>query len=154
MQTRITIVDDLETVSFAGPVYLLKMMAASCSQGARTIHELLTTLGAFDPETSLQLIEQVGASPADKNQDWSNGAEKIPDHSGLVRVIDDNSREKSLSAVDGGLVIFNLSAKRIVQISLSSSLIAREGRGRMRRNGRSVSVYYAYALPADWSIVP
>lgn len=154
MQTRITIIDEFETVSFAAPVYLSKMVAAACSRSARTLRELLTELGAFDPEWSARLLARIDA---DNNTDLATEhgpVEDAGDDWRLVRVVDDESRQESLLAVEGGLVLFNLTAKRIIQVSVASNPISREGRGRLRRNGRSVSVYYSYALPADWSIVP
>jgi hypothetical protein len=59
-----------------------------------------------------------------------------------------------LEPVRYGLVVFNLIARRIVQVQNSYANLERSDRGRIRVEGKPVRRLYQYSLPEEWSIVP
>jgi hypothetical protein len=69
-------------------------------------------------------------------------------------VLDTVTREASLRPVRAGVVLFNLPAKRIVQIENTYEPLTRSGEVNYH-NGRFLSIrLLPYELPADWMIVP
>jgi hypothetical protein len=72
----------------------------------------------------------------------------------VFRVSDNQTRQKSQEPVGVGLVIFNLTAKRIIQVQNSFGQLQRSDRGRYHENGYPTERLYFYRLPNDWSIVP
>jgi hypothetical protein len=78
---------------------------------------------------------------------------KLKEHP-VLRVVDEVTRNESLEPVKSGLVIFNLPAKRIVQVQNSLGILKRSDRGRYYENGQPTGRLYFYRLPDDWSMVP
>ena len=72
----------------------------------------------------------------------------------VFRVVDGRTREASLTAVHAGVVIFNLQAKRIVQIQNSYAEIPRRGRGRAVKPASPERRLIKYELPTYWALVP
>lgn len=155
---RFTVVDDTGTMSFVAPAHALKMLAAACSKRPSDHRTLIDITEDFDPRlvgdvrAGLSRFDQVhkpavAVSPADPSSDIDVGQEPF-------RVVDEQTRRQSLVPARAGLVVFNLRAKRIVQVQNSYADLDRRGRGRLRRDGRPVRAYYRYELPPDWSIVP
>lgn len=72
----------------------------------------------------------------------------------VFRVTDAQTREKSQEPAGAGLIIFNLKAKRIIQVQNSFSHLRTSDRGRYHEDGRPTERLYFYRLPSDWSIVP
>jgi hypothetical protein len=70
------------------------------------------------------------------------------------RVYNAATRDASTHPAGAGLIIFNLPAKRIIQVQNSYAEILRRDRGRHRIDGRPVQRLYHYELPRDWSLVP
>ncbi|MBX6342093.1 MAG: hypothetical protein IRY97_06520, partial [Thermomicrobiaceae bacterium] len=70
------------------------------------------------------------------------------------RVLDAATKAASLEPAGTGLLLFNLEARRIVQVQNSYAQLLRQDRGRIRRNGQPTRILYHYRLPDDWSIVP
>lgn len=140
---RYTVVDADGTASFVGPGYVLKMLAAAASRGPATVGQLLEIAGEFDPEFAARI-----ALALTGDGDWADDAERP------FRAADEADSRRALEPARSGLVVFNLDARRIVQIQNTYAELKRADRGRMRRNGRPVQVYYRYELPDDWAIVP
>lgn len=155
---RFTIIDLSETMSFVGPPHALKALAACCAQGTTTIPEIITKLGFYDIDFSRQLREQLSVfreHNTELDSTWIE--EKIatdPSYESLLVVGSEATRRVSLQPGKLGLVVFNIPAKRIVQIQNSYANLERSDRGRVRRDGKPTTTYYNYALPADWTIVP
>ncbi len=60
-----------------------------------------------------------------------------------------------MKAAHGGLVLFNLKARRIIQVHNNLLRVRRRDRGRIRSGGvPRDDQLYAYELPEDWSLVP
>jgi hypothetical protein len=51
-------------------------------------------------------------------------------------------------------VLYNLKARRIVQLVNQYGELLRQDRGRIRRGGEPTRLLYTYRLPDDWRILP
>lgn len=142
VQVRVNVVASDRTASFLMPVHALKMCAAACVSNPETLDAFFTALGQYDPALADDLSSAL-RDPGDAP--WESRA--FPVESAEDRVA-------SQHAAPGGMVIVNLTGKRIIQVQNAVAEIEREGRGRLRRNGRPVQVYYRYLLPEAWSLVP
>ncbi|HEU5431170.1 MAG TPA: hypothetical protein VFU81_05875 [Thermomicrobiales bacterium] len=152
---RFTIIDGSGATSFVAPPHALKMLTAACSKGAADHVELLRRAEEFDPALFGDLIGVLtGNAAADDASDRDSEAPTAADGIAPFRVVDEATRRRSLEPARYGLVVFNLPARRIVQVQNSYHDLLRSDRGRLRRDGRPVRAYYRYALPDDWSIVP
>src|SRR5581483_10406138 len=123
-----------------------------CSRGATDHLELLRVAEEFDPVLFGEVMAELAA--ASGNGAESTGPEYDGNDKGPFRVVDEATKRRSLEPDRYGVVVFNLPARRIVQIQNSYSNLNRSDRGRLRRDGRPVRAYYRYVLPDDWSIVP
>jgi hypothetical protein len=72
----------------------------------------------------------------------------------VSRVVDAATREESLQPVAIGLVIFNLPAKRIIQVVNKHGAIQRSDRGRYFENDQPSQRTFFYRLPKEWTILP
>lgn len=156
---RFTIVDDTGTISFAGPGHGLKALAAACTTGARDHRSLLEALATYDAQLSKFVLD--GLAVFDEHVSLTNPASiaawlsQPHDLSTKpFRVLDDWTRRASLEPRRLGVVIFNLSARRIVQVQNSYGELLRTDRGRIRVDGRPTTCFYCYSLPDEWSILP
>jgi hypothetical protein len=156
---RFTIVDRAGTISFPGPPHALKALAASCSAGADDHRALLESLASYDADLSAFVLnglavfdEHVAAANPDSVRNWL--AQSTQKHERPLRVVDEATRRVSLEPRRLGVVIFNLAARRIVQVQNSYAELLRADRGRVRVDGRPTAVIYRYSLPGDWLILP
>jgi hypothetical protein len=156
---RYTIVDHETTVSFIGPDRALQALVAACATGPRTLKNLLDQAALFAADLRERVLSGLAVfdehnSP--ENPRWIHAAfdyckrEDVP----VFRVIDDRTRETSLSPVWAGAVVFNLKSKRIVQIQNTYAEIKRKGRLRIMEGTRPTNRIRKYELPADWTVVP
>jgi len=90
--------------------------------------------------------------PPDEAQNRAIGPELA--HLPVFQVVDEVTRHQSLEPVTIGLVIFNLPAKRIIQIQNTLGVLQRSDRGRYFENGEPTERLYFYRLPDDWAMVP
>ncbi|MGH2561777.1 MAG: hypothetical protein ACRDJH_22145 [Thermomicrobiales bacterium] len=156
---RFTVVDDGGAVSFVGPCHALKALAAACSRGPADHRGLLGLLGEYDRRLSRRLI--AGLMVFDEHNTskdrravhhWLEDTE--PAEAPPFRVVDEVTRRASLQPVRYGLVVFNLNARRIVQVQNSYDNLKRADRGRVRVAGKPTRRLYQYHLTEEWSIVP
>ncbi|MCL4465032.1 MAG: hypothetical protein M1401_02535 [Chloroflexi bacterium] len=154
---RYTVVDARGTVSFVAGCESLVHLVAACSASPRTLAELLHLAGRYDP----RLEEYVTSGLAvfdehnvDGHNDSIHSALRYcqPHELPVFRVVDDETREASLQRVKAGILIFNLKARRIVQLLNAYQAIQRKGRV-VVTEGREKRVY-RYELPQVWAIVP
>ncbi len=108
------------------------------------IRSLLADDGAPAREISYQELDQ--------EQRRAIGSDLA--HLPVFRVVDDVTRHQSLEPMRIGLVIFNLPAKRIIQVQNSQGVLQRSDRGRYFENGEPTDRLYFYRLPSDWTLVP
>jgi len=156
---RFTVVDNTSTVSFIGPDHALHGLVAACSTGPATMAELLERAAPFVADlgervkSGLAVFDEHNARG---NTRWIHAAfdacsrEDIP----VFRVLDERTRDMSLSPVWAGAVVFNLKARRIVQIQNTFSDIRRKGRLRVMEGARPTNRVKRYELGPEWTVVP
>lgn len=156
---RVNVIDQRGTVSFLAPPHGLKVLAAAITQGAITGSELLTLSHAFDAEWATDVRLQIMRfdehnleEVADVYREAIAGADG-PSHPAF-RVIDQETRRRSLVPGRLGLVVFNLKERRIIQIQNNYSNLQRKDRGRVRVGGEPTDTVFQYELPVEWSLVP
>jgi hypothetical protein len=154
---RYTVVDERGAVSFVARCESLVHLVAACAANPHTLEELLHLAGRYDPE----LEEYVASGLAvfdEHNVDGHNESIRSalrylqPHELPVFRVVDDETREASLQRVKAGILIFNLKARRIVQVLNAYQEVQRKGRV-IVTEGREKRVY-RYELPKAWAIVP
>lgn len=144
---RYTVIDDTGTVSFVAHCEYLPAMVAACAAGAGRLDDLLahiakrdtrlrefvsSGLAVFDEHNTPEALGRIHAAIA-----------TLPSHEQpTMRVVDDVTQEASLRGAKAGVVVFNLSARRIIQIQNTYAEIRRMSNfvHRLEKNG--------------WSIVP
>jgi hypothetical protein len=159
---RYTIVEPRGSISFVGPCQGLKALVAACAQQAPpTAEALLDAAGEYD--TALRDAALNGLRIFDEHNvpgDYAaihaalEGDKARQAETPVFRVVDEITREASLTPVKSGLVLFNLKQKRIIQVHNTYAEVQREDRGRVRKNGRVTGRFYEYRLPVDWQILP
>lgn len=158
---RFTVVDPRGRVSFVAPCSTLEALVAACASDAqpRTVEQLLKAAEPFVGDLAERVLSALAVfdehnSPA--NHRWIQAALDycLPADAPVFRVVDPRTEEMSLSPVRAGVVVFNLLAKRIVQLQNTYSEIRRKGRIRVLWNNQPTGRVHRYELPADWSLVP
>ncbi len=156
---RFNIVDPDGTVSFVVPCHALKVLTAACARNPTTLAELLDYTEQYD--ASLKPLVRSGLAVFDEHNTRENPstirsvlATRKSEDTPPFRIIDATTREASLLPVKTGLVIFNLVARRIIQVQNAYANIEREDRGRIRENGTPTRRLYYYRLPSEWQLVP
>ncbi|HEY8477533.1 MAG TPA: hypothetical protein VIN09_11770 [Chloroflexota bacterium] len=156
---RFTIIDDRGTVSFVAPCAMLEVLVASCSRRPRTLHELLDFAADYAPQLREHVLS--GLAVFDEHNTTENyqaihaaldfcKPHEVP----VFRVVDDRTRQASLTPVRAGVVVFNLRGKRIIQIHNTYAEIRRRGRVRIMDGSRPTNRVVGYELPQDWALVP
>ena len=156
---RFTVVDHDSTVSSVGPDRALQALVAGCASEPDTLAQLLDRAAPFAADLRERVLSGLAVFDehnAPGNYRWIHAAldyckrEETP----VFRVVDDRTREASLSPVWAGVVVFNLKAKRIVQIQNTYAEIKRKGKLRIMEGTRPTGRVQRYELPPDWSVVP
>jgi hypothetical protein len=156
---RFTVVDKRSTVSFVGPDRALHALVAACSIGADSIEGLLERVAPFVGELRERVLSGIAVFDEHNNKGnlrWIHAAfeicrsEEVP----VFRVLDERTREISLSPVWAGAVVFNLKSKRIVQIQNTYSDIKRKGRLRVMEGAKPTNKIQRYELGPEWTVVP
>ncbi len=156
---RFTVVDDTGKVSFIAPCSTLEALVASCARGPRTLDEMLDYASPYDG--SLAEYVRCGLAVFDEHNTPMNHSailraleESRPQDVPVFRVVDDRTREASLTPVRAGVILFNLPARRIVQIQNTYREIRRKGRIRVSKGTSSFTEIHRYELPPEWTLVP
>ncbi len=152
-------IDTSGAVSFIGPAHGAKVLTAACSKGPTSLDQLLDNARPFDTEmidgmlNGLALFDERNA-PGNYAAIHDLLATLPPSAIPPFRVVDAQTREASLTPVTTGLILYNLTAQRIVQVQNSYNKLLRRDRGRIRASGRPTRYLYRYELPSEWSLVP
>ncbi|MCL5960507.1 MAG: hypothetical protein M1358_14570 [Chloroflexi bacterium] len=156
---RYTVVAPAGTVSFVADCHALSALVAACAEGARALDELLELAERYDRR--LREFVTSGLAVFDEHNAGDNysaihQAIKFlkPHELPVFRVVDDVTRQASLESVKAGVIVFNLSERRIVQIQNTYAEIRRRGKVRLHDGQKLTNRVYAYELPAEWSLVP
>ena len=156
---RCTVLDPSGTVSFVAHWAAASALTAACSHDPATLDELLYASVRYD--RGLREMVTRGLAAFDEHNgddDLSDIHQQLktlpPRRTPVFRVLDTVTREASLRPVRAGVVLFNLPAKRIVQIENTYDCLSHSGEVNYH-NGKFLSVRsLPYELPASWSIVP
>ena len=156
---RCTVVDERGTVSFVADGDALPALVAACAQNPGSLEQLLELTDGFYHRLRDQVLN--GLAVFDElnvpgNYEAIHKAFRYcqPHEQPVFRVVDEPTREMSKEAVKAGVVIFNLRAKRIVQIQNSYREIRRSGRARVFDGQTLTNSVYSYRLPREWTLVP
>jgi len=156
---RVNVIDERGTLSFLAPSHGLKVLAAAITRGATNGGELLAMAHPFDAEWASTIRMQVMRFD-EHNVDEVTGpyveaiAEKDGPSHPAFRVLDQETRKRSLVPGRLGLIVFNLKERRIIQIQNNYSNLERKDRGRIRVGGEPTDTLFQYELPGVWSLVP
>jgi hypothetical protein len=156
---RYTVVDATTTVSFIGPDSALQGLVAACTANPATFDELLERASRYTGDLRDRVVS--GLATFDEhntrtNPRWIHAALDVcsRDQLPVFRVLDPRTREASLSPAWGGVVVFNLRSRRIVQIHNTYREVSRKGRIRARDAETSKVRVERYELPPEWTVVP
>jgi len=156
---RFTVIDCTGGISFIAHGDALPALLKACSDGPDTVSGLLEGVNPY--YRSLRDYVLNGLAVFDEhnahgNHDAIASAFDVcrPHEQPVFRIVDDRTREESLRPVKAGAIIFNLCAKRIVQIQNTYREISRDGRGRIFDGENMTNSIFQYRLPAEWQLVP
>lgn len=156
---RCTIVDREGAISFVAHADALPALVAACAADPSGLEDLL----ALSEPYYRNLREYVAAGLAvfdEMNVPGRYGAihdalrHGPPHEQPVFRVVDGVTREASLRPVKTGAIIFNLKAKRIVQLMNSYREIRRSGHARIFDGCGYTETVFSYRLPKEWALVP
>ena len=156
---RFTVVDAHGTASFVGPAHALKMLAAACCRRPSDVRTLLRHVGDYDGQLVGGVLSGLAVfdehNTAEDHAQIRGRLDRVsPDETPPFRVVDEATRRWSLEPARTGLVVFNLPARRIVQVQNSYGELPRRGQGRVRQDGKPTGRLYWYELPPEWAILP
>lgn len=156
---RCTVIDSSGGVSFLTHGDALPALVAACSTNPPSIQDFFARVEPYYRtladyvQSGLAVFDEMNT--AGHYETIHRALTTVPRHKQPVfRVVDDLTREASLRPVKAGAVIFNLKAKRIVQLVNSYREIRREGKGRVFDGSRLTDTTFRYRLPEDWALVP
>ena len=156
---RLTVVDGEGTVSFVAHASAAVALTAACSHNPTTLRELLDASQRYDRALRDTVLRGLAVFdehnlPGELSDIHAHLDQLPPRKTPVFRVLDPITREASLRPVRAGAVLYNLTARRIVQIENTYEPLARSGEVNYH-NGRFLSIrLLPYKLPADWMIVP
>lgn len=138
---------------------VLPALVAACTSSPDTLEEFLERAEPYYGNLSEYVLSGLAVFDERNTEGHYEVIHKVlttlPRHKQPVfRVVDDLTREASLRPVKAGAVIFNLRAKRIVQLVNSYREIRRSGRGRIFDGRSHTSAVFSYRLPEEWALVP
>lgn len=156
---RLTVVDTAGTVSFVAHASAAVALAAACASDPTTLRELLDASVTYDRDLRQKVLN--GLAVFDEHNLPDNLADiherletAAPRETPPFRVLDPITREASLRPVRSGVILYNLPARRIVQIENTYEPLASSGEVNYH-NGRYLSIRLVpYTLSPDWTIVP
>jgi predicted pyridoxine 5'-phosphate oxidase superfamily flavin-nucleotide-binding protein len=156
---RFNVVDARGVASFLGPAHALKAMTAACSRGAADTTSMLILAGSYDADWALGVRHGLHVFDEHNTNVLSESFHDVGADEGEMRhhpfrVLDADTRRRSMVPARLGLVVFNLKDRRIIQIENRYANLMREDRGRIRHNGRPTRQVFSYALSDAWSILP
>ena len=156
---RLTVVDSEGTVSFIAHASAAVALAAACASNPTTLRELLDASTRFDKALRDKVLNGLAIFDEHNLPDNLNAIHEqletlAPRHTPVFRVFDPITREASLRPVRSGVVLYNLPARRIVQIENTYEPLAPSGEVNYH-NGKFLSIRLVpYKLSPDWTIVP
>ncbi len=156
---RCTVIDNRGAVSFVADGAALPAIVKGCSLDPMTLEDLLDSLAPYYGNLRERVLNGLAIFD-ERNAGGHNHAIHeafrycAPHEQPVFRIVDDETREMSLRPVKAGALIFNLRARRIIQLQNSYWEITRTGRGRVFDGERFTGQRFAYRLPKEWALVP
>ncbi len=156
---RCTIVDRHGAVSFVAHGDALPALVAACAADPSSLGELLELSEPYYRnlreyvEAGLVVFDELNV-PGRYDAIHKELRRTPPHKQPVFRVVDGLTREASLRPVKAGAIIFNLQAKRIVQLMNSYREIRRSGQARIFDGRSYTETVYSYRLPKEWALVP
>jgi hypothetical protein len=156
---RFNVIDESGSVSFVGPAHGLKVIAAACAKGPASFTDFIDDAKRYDPEwieevrIGLMVFDEHNIDGLSESYEPVVTSEDDEDHRAF-RIVDAQTRARSMVPARLGLVVVNLPEQRIIQIQNSYAELHRKGRGRIRSRGLPTQSIFHYELPEAWSIVP
>lgn len=156
---RCTIIDESGGVSFLTDGDALPALVAACTSNPGDFNELLRRADHYYHNLAEYVYSGLAVFDEHNTAGHYEAIHKalttLPRHKQPVfRIVDDLTREASLRPVKAGAVIFNLKAKRIVQMVNSYREIRRTGRARVFDGSAYTGEVFSYRLPEEWALVP
>lgn len=156
---RCTVIDRSGAVSFLSHGDALPALVAACSTNPSTVDEFLHRAEPYYETLADYVLSGLAVFDEHNTRGHYEEIHRLltttPRHKQPVfRVVDDLTREASLRPVKAGAVIFNLRAKRIIQMVNSYREIERSGKGRVFNGAQLTSSEFCYELPEEWALVP
>ncbi len=155
---RFTIVQAGGGISFAQDEFMLPALVAACAFNPTTYDQLLDALHEYDRRArddvrlALSVFDEHNVPGAyDAIHRW---LDETASYRPAFRIVDERTRQVSLQPYDGGLVIFNLKERRIVQVHNTVGDVVREGAVRHHNGQQWTQRVHPYALPESWRILP
>jgi hypothetical protein len=156
---RFTIIDDEGGVSFVAHADALPALVKGCTQNPGSLGELLDIICPYYGALREYVLDGLAVFD-ERNVEGHYGAihEALdfcaPHEQPVFRVVDEVTREASLRPVKAGAVLFNLPAKRIIQLQNTYWEIQRAGRWRVFDGSEMTANVFSYRLPREWAVVP
>ena len=156
---RCTVIDKQGAVSFITHGDALPALVAACASNPQTVEEFLERAEPYYHNLSEYILSGLAVFDEHNTEGHYEAIHKavttLPRYRQPVfRVVDDLTREASLRPVKAGAVIFNLRAKRIVQLVNSYREIRRSGHGHIFDGRSHTGAIFRYRLPEEWALVP
>jgi hypothetical protein len=156
---RCTVVDERGAVSFIVHADALSALTAACSANPSSLEELLEGVEPYYHSLGEQVLNGLAIFEERNARGTYQAIHQAlkfcaPHEQPVFRVVDDLTRETSLRPVKAGAVVFNLRARRIIQITNTYQEIQRTGQARVFDGSSLTDTVYSYRLPKDWALVP
>ena len=156
---RYTVIDNRGGVSFVAHGDALPALVNACGFYPNTLEDLLDLTAPFYAALREYVLNGLAifdeSNLPGRYEEIHTALASLPPHQQPVfRVRDDITREASLRPVAAGAVVFNLHAKRVIQLVNSYRELKREGRARVFDGREWTPEIFRYRLPKDWALVP
>jgi hypothetical protein len=156
---RCTIIDARGGVSFVAHADVLPALAKACTDNPPTLEQLLDGATRYYGGLREQVLNGLAMFDERNVEGHYESIHQAldlcaPYEQPVFRVVDDRTREASLCPVKAGAVVFNLRARRIIQIENTYREITRRGVGRVFDGTRMTNQVFSYQLPGEWALVP
>lgn len=156
---RCTIIDQKGGVSFITHGDALPALTAACSLNPSTLEEMLDLAEGYYRNlkeyvlSGLALFDELNVEGHYEAIHYT--LLRTPLHKQPVfRVVDNLTREASLRPAKAGAIVFNLRAKRIIQLVNTYQEIKRNGCARVFDGDSHTDTVFRYRLPEEWALVP
>jgi hypothetical protein len=156
---RCTVIDSQGSVSFVIPCEALPAMVAACCNSPRNLGEFLDSAESYFSNLREPVLNGLAVFDEFNIRGSYQTIHKTlkattADQQPVFRIVDETTREASLQPVKAGVVLFNLKAKRIVQLMNTYREIRRTGYARVFTPEGLSSTVFSYRLPREWALVP